>query len=156
MQPKFLLLLATLISATAATLIIRDFLIPRARGSRNKLLQSLVIIHAFRFVGLGMFIPGIAAGLPPEFSIPAAGGDYIAAVLALCAYVLLGRESKAGPAATWFFNLWGFLDLVMVVVLAAVYQISNTMGSMFFVFVVYPPWLIVSHIVVFKVLLRKR
>ncbi|PJZ69048.1 hypothetical protein CH373_03910 [Leptospira perolatii] len=156
MHPKYYLLFASVIGATTATILIRDFLIPKAKGDWFKLLQLLAIVHSFRFVGLSMFVPGISSpNMPAQFSIPAAWGDYCAAILALTTYTLLRRKSKFAVASAWIFNIWGFLDLVYAAYQAAILEVSNYMGVMFYIFAFYAPVLVVSHIVIFKALIRR-
>src|SRR5262245_53190974 len=57
--------------------------------------RPILLLHSFRFIGLGFLIPGVVSpDLPIAFAAPAAYGDLIAAVLALLALCLL--ETKAG------------------------------------------------------------
>ncbi|PNV71520.1 hypothetical protein BES34_021320 [Leptospira inadai serovar Lyme] len=157
MEPKFLLIFATTIGAIMATLVIRDIILTKSGGSRTKLLQSLLLIHGYRFVGLSMFIPGITSpSMPTDFSIPAAWGDYIAAILAISSYLLLGRKLKVAIPLVWFFNIWGFVDLLYASYQALTLHISPLMGFMFYIFTGYAPLLVVSHLVIFKILLQSR
>lgn len=152
---RILLLLATVIGTISATILVRDYIIPRSAGNRSRLLRSLVLLHSFRFVGLGMFLSGVSAKeLPLEFIIPVAWGDYITAVLSVLSYLLLARKSRLAIGSVWVFNIWGFLDLLYAGFLAAKLQISDYIGVIFFVFTLYAPLLVVSHIVVFKLLIR--
>jgi hypothetical protein len=154
MEPKYYLYLAQAVSTVAWILIVQDFLVPRSRGNRPRLLQSLLLLHAFRFVGLGMFIPGMPLTIPPEFAIPAAWGDYVASILALVAYSLLKKNQTAGTIATWVFTVWGIADLGVVFYQAFALQVANHMGVMFWIFAAYAPSLVVSHIVILRVLMR--
>ncbi|EPG75378.1 hypothetical protein LEP1GSC058_2326 [Leptospira fainei serovar Hurstbridge str. BUT 6] len=157
MEPKFLLIFATIVGAIMATLVIRDRIMAQSGANRTKLLQSLLMIHGYRFVGLSMFIPGITSpNMPTDFSIPAALGDYIAAILAISSYLLLGRKSKAAMPLVWIFNIWGFVDLLYASYQALILHISPLMGFMFYIFTGYAPLLVVSHIVIFKILFTSR
>lgn len=156
MEPEYYLYLAQAVSAVAWTFIVRDFVFPRSGGSRVKLLQTLLLLHAFRFVGLGMFIPGVPMTISPEFIVPAAWGDFVAAVLCLVAYQWLAYDAKSGTLAAWIFSVWGLADLAVVFYQAFALQVANDMGVMFWIFSVYAPGLVVTHVAIVKVLLRTR
>ena len=73
--------------------------------------RPLLILHAFRYVGLAFLIPGVVSPeLPAAFARPAALGDVVAAFLALLA--LLGLGNVVGTVLTWMFNIWGSADLI--------------------------------------------
>jgi hypothetical protein len=125
-------------------------ILPRARA-----LRLLLLVHSFRFIGLAFLVPGVVSpDLPAEFARPAAYGDLIAAVLALVA--LAGSETKLGIGLVWVFNVWGIADL-----LYAFYQGMIGVGikpgqlrAAFFIPTVAVPLLFVTHILVFRLLLR--
>jgi hypothetical protein len=118
-------------------------------------LRLLLVVHSFRFIGLAFLVPGVVSpNLPAEFARPAAYGDLIAAVLALVA--LAGSASKFGIGLVWVFNLWGVADL-----LYAFYQgmigvgiRPGQLGAAFFIPTVAVPLLFVTHVLVFRLLLR--
>jgi hypothetical protein len=122
---------------------------------RSRALQLLLLVHSFRFIGLAFVVPGVVSpNLPAEFARPAAYGDLIAAMLALVA--LAGLSSKFGIGLVWVFNLWGIADL-----LYAFYQglfgvgfKPGQLGAAFFIPTVAVPLLFVTHILVFRILLR--
>src|SRR5262249_18656392 len=89
--------------------------------SRTDALRPLLVLHAFRFIGLSFLVPGVVSpNLPLAFARDAAYGDIVAAILALAALATL--RSGVGIALVWAFNLWGSFDL-----LNAVYQ-ANAAG----------------------------
>jgi hypothetical protein len=122
---------------------------------RTRALRLLLLVHSFRFIGLAFLVPGVVSpDLPAEFARPAAYGDLIAAVLALVA--LAGLASKLGIGLVWVFNLWGITDL-----LYAFYQgmigvgiKPGQLGAVFFIPTVAVPLLFVTHVLVFRLLLR--
>src|SRR5258708_19986182 len=63
----------------------RIYLIPRLAELRPKaVLLPILLLHAFRHLGLMFLAPGaIYPGIPPQFAYPAAFGDLLAAVLPL-------------------------------------------------------------------------
>jgi hypothetical protein len=122
---------------------------------RTRALRLLLLVHSFRFIGLAFLVPGVVSpDLPAEFARPAAYGDLIAAVLALVA--LAGSASKLGIGLVWVFNVWGITDL-----LNAFYQgmigvgiKPGQLGAVFFIPTVAVPLLFVTHVLVFRLLLR--
>jgi hypothetical protein len=52
--------------------------------TRADALRPLLLLHAFRFLGLAFLIPGVVStNLPAAFAHPAAYGDLLSAILAL-------------------------------------------------------------------------
>jgi hypothetical protein len=125
--------------------------LPRAQA-----LQPLLLLHCFRFVGLAFLVPGVVSpDLPSAFARPAAYGDLVAAVLALLALVAL--RSPPGIGLVWVFNLWGSADL-----LHAFYQgrvgvgfEPGQLGAAYFIPTVVVPLLLVTHVLVFRLLLER-
>lgn len=157
MEPKHYFLLASTMGAIASTLLVKDVLLPRGKGSFTKTLQGLLLVHVFRFVGMSMYIPNVVGPeMPQAFVFPAVWGDFTAALLALFAYLLLSRGSKLAIPAVWIFNIEGFVDLLYAAVQALTLHIAAHAGLMFIIFTAYAPLLVVIHITVFRLLLRKR
>jgi hypothetical protein len=138
------------------SIIAGEYLWPVLRSlPRTSALRVLLLVHSFRFIGLAFLVPGVVSPvLPAEFARPAAYGDLIAAVLALVA--LAGLASKLGIGLVWVFNLWGITDL-----LYAFYQgmigvgiKPGQLGAAFFIPTVAVPLLFVTHILIFRFLLR--
>jgi hypothetical protein len=125
--------------------------LPRAQA-----LQPLLLLHCFRFVGLAFLVHGVVSpDLPSAFARPAAYGDLVAAVLALLALVAL--RSPPGIGLVWVFNLWGSADL-----LHAFYQgrvgvgfEPGQLGAAYFIPTVVVPLLLVTHVLVFRLLLER-
>jgi len=124
------------------------------RRTRAEALQPLLILHSFRFIGLAVLIPGVVSpDLPSAFAHPEAYGDIIAAILALFSLLLL--PSTAGVAAAWIFNLWGTADLFN-----AFYQanhaglLAGQLGAAFFLPTLIVPLLLITHGLVFRILLQ--
>src|SRR3954452_20441737 len=66
-------------------------------------LKPILMLHAFRFLGLAFLVPGVVSSeLPAAFAQPVAYGDFITAVLALFALATL--RSRSGTVVTWVFN----------------------------------------------------
>src|SRR5512146_1384301 len=85
---------------------------PKLRSlDRTEALRPILMLHSFRFFGLVFLIPGVVSpDLPASFARDAAYGDFIAAILALLALLML--SSRTGSFAAWIFNIWGAADLL--------------------------------------------
>jgi hypothetical protein len=131
------------------------YLWPHLRGKkRAEAMRPLLLLHSFRFVGLAFLVPGVvSADLPAAWARPAAYGDIVAAILALLA--LAGLKSRFGMVLVWLFNVWGSADL-----LYAFYQGNQVglepgqLGAGYFIVTVLVPLLLVTHGLVFWLLLR--
>jgi len=119
-------------------------------------LKPILLLHAFRFLGLAFVVPGVVSQeLPAAFAQPVAYGDLISAILALVALATLG--TRAGTMATWFFNIFGTADLMF-----AFYQGSRVslpdaqglLGAGYFILAAYVPLLLITHGLAFRILLR--
>ena len=124
--------------------------------SRVEALRPLLLFHALRFVGLVFLVPGVVSpDLPDAFARPAAYGDLATSLLALAALATLGRSS--GTIIVWLFNIVGTVDL-----LNAFYQgnrlgvgiAPGLQGAAYFISTVLVPLLLVTHALVFRILLR--
>jgi hypothetical protein len=74
--------------------------------SRIDALRPLLVLHAFRFIGLAFLVPGVVSpDLPLAFARDAAYGDIVAAILALAALATL--RSGVGIALAWAFQPLG-------------------------------------------------
>jgi len=148
--------LSVLMSFLAFGTVARIYIWPwLLRRPREDALMALAVPHAFRFVGLSFLVPGVVSpSLSREFATPAAYGDLAAAVLALAAvWALAGRSVLAMPLL-WALNLWGTLDLT------AIYQGqigvhigAGALGAAFFIPTVIVPPLLVTHVLMFRLLL---
>jgi hypothetical protein len=136
-------------------IVAAQYLWPEMRGRpRVEALRPLLVLHSFRFIGLAFLVPGVvSAELSTAFARPAAYGDLIAAVLALLA--LAGLRTRMGIPLVWVFNLWGTADL-----LYAFYQgnsvgmLPGQLGATYFIPTVIVPLLLITHGLVFRLLLQ--
>jgi hypothetical protein len=152
--------LGILMNLLALAIVTKVYLLPKLRVMpRTDALLALTTPHLFRFIGLSFLIPGVVSpSLSPAFAGPAAYGDLIAAVLAgIAVLALAARVSWAIPIA-WVFNAWGTLDL-----LHAIYagQIGvgidpGSLGATYFIPTVLVPPLLVTHVLMFWLLLRPK
>jgi len=121
---------------------------------RAEALRPLLILHSFRFLGMGFLVTGVVSpDLPRAFATAAAFGDLAAAALALLS--LLSLEWGPGLFVAWIFNVWGFIDLVN-----AFYQANATglspgqLGAAYFIPTLIVPLLLITHGLAFLILLQ--
>ena len=143
------------LSFVAWGIIAARYLWPALRNQpRARALRPLLLLHSFRFIGLAFLVPGVVSpNLPGAFALPAAYGDLIAAVLALLA--LAGLQSRLGIVLVWVFNLWGSADLLYAFVGLVGAEIEpGQLGAAYFVPTVVVPLLLITHGLVFRLLLQ--
>jgi hypothetical protein len=121
-------------------------------------LKPILLLHGFRFLGLAFVMPGVVSpDLPAAFAQPVAYGDLITAVLALLALATLG--TRTGTAPTWAFNVLGTADLFFAFYLGSRISLPDTpglLGAGYFILMAYVPLLLITHGLVFRILLRTR
>jgi hypothetical protein len=155
MSPLALFGTSIALSFVAWGTIAARYLWPALRDQpRADALQPLLLLHSFRFIGLAFLVPGVVSpDLPSAYARPAAYGDLIAALLALLA--LVGLWNRLGTVLVWVFNVWGSADL-----LHAFYQgigvglEPGQLGATYFIPTVVVPLLLITHGLVFLLLLR--
>lgn len=135
-------------------LIARWYLVPWMDArSRAEALTPILLFHSLRYIGLAFLIPGVtAAPLDPEFAIPAAYGDLIAAVLALVAVLLLRGGLPGAIPVVWVFNILGTLDLLNALYKGFRLTPDGDLGATYFVPAVIVPALLITHLLVFRTL----
>ena len=127
--------------------------------STHAALLWLVVPHMFlRFIGLSFLVPGVvSASLPKRWAAPAAYGDLIAGILAVIAAAAVASNLSWAVEAVWIFNVWGAADLL--------YGFDNglrvnlafdpgSLGSGYYLVTTIVPPLLVSHALIFVILLR--
>jgi len=117
----------------------------------------LVLVHTFRFVGLSFLVPGVVSpSLPPAFARPAAYGDLVAAILAIVATLALSAHASWALSIVWVFNVWGAGDLLHAIYQGQIRLRINpgSLGATFFIPTVVVPPLLVTHGLIFWLLVR--
>jgi hypothetical protein len=119
-------------------------------------LKPILLLHAFRFLGLAFVVPGVVSPqLPAAFAQPVAYGDLISALLALLALATL--RSPAGTVATWVFNTFGTADLLFGFSQGSRIALPDTQGLLgagYFILTAYVPLLLITHGLAFRMLLK--
>ena len=121
-------------------------------GGWEKSVRPILLLHAFRFAGLSFLVPGVVhPGLNPAWAIPAAFGDFTAAILAIITLLCMGRSSF--KPLLWIFNVLGLFDLLLAFVDGPRYGVVPFLGATYFIVIIYVPLLLLTHFMVFKRLL---
>jgi hypothetical protein len=130
-------------------------------------LQSLVKLHTFRFVGVYFLIATYYNALPSHFAILAGLGDMATAFGAIFIAKAIERNKTWSRKATLIWNIFGFWDIVSVIVSAILttrYSIQHSdsqgiieMAKFPFVWIpAFAPGIIIfMHIAIFKKLKRE-
>jgi hypothetical protein len=158
MPPQALFAISVALSFVAWGIVTGQYIWPALRSQpRIDALRPILLLHSFRFVGLAFLVPGVvSANLPIVFAQPAAFGDLATSILALLAIAAL--RSRLGIVLVWAFNLLGSADL-----LHAFYEGNRTsirldpglQGAAYFIPTVLVPLLLITHGLVFRLLLWK-
>ena len=152
-MPVALILPVSMVLATVAwSLTFAWYVHPVLRKKPlEEAMRPLLLLHAFRFIGLMFLIPGVTAEpLDARFAVPAAYGDLVAALLAIAALKALHIGRAIGVAALLFFNTWGLLDLLNAVVRGLLFTPDGALGAAFWIPLLIVPLLIVTHVYIFR------
>ena len=97
----------------------------------------------------------LPVALDPRFVNPAAYGDLLAAALAIISIIALRRKWAIAIPLVWIFNIEGSLDLLNALIQGGCYNTSGEFGATYFIPVVIVPALLVTHYLIFLLLLRR-
>ena len=144
------------LSTLAFMLIAHWYVIPALnRMTREAALQPLLLLHSFRHIGLMFLAVGaVKYELPTAFAVPAAWGDLTASLLAFLALAFIRLGWSPAILIVWLFNLEGTLDLFNAVFRGIVHNAWDGMGATFWIPSVIVPALLVTHHIIFLILLR--
>ena len=147
--------LQVVLSLVVYSLIARWYVVPRlAALPLRDALTPLLLLHAFRYLGMVFLVPTVVGpALPAAFAVPAAYGDLLAALLALLAIAALRQAWPLAIPLVWLFNVEGTLDLVN-----AFYQglrDNVQLGAAYYIPTVAVPALFVTHAMIFAMLIRR-
>jgi len=145
-----------LFSTCVFWLIARIYVFPKLADLKPQtLLLPILLLHSFRHLGLMFLASGATyAGIPPQFTYPAAFGDLLAALLALIAILALVRNASSARILVWVFNVEGTLDLFDAIALATIYRAQPYMGPAYWIPAFWVPALLVTHYITFVFLLK--
>jgi hypothetical protein len=157
MEARVIFAISVLMGVVVWGLIAAQYLWPALRLRRRpEALRPLLLLHAFRYAGLAFLVPGVVSpDLPDAFARPAAYGDLATSLLALFGFATLG--SRLETPIMWVFNIVGTVDLVNAFYQADRLGVGNApglQGAAYFIPTVLVPLLLVTHVLVFRILLR--
>ena len=102
-----------------AALLVGFFAVPGLRRwARQVDLRALVLVHVTRFVGIYFLILHARGELPWAFAVPGGWGDIVAAASAALVAALADPARPRGRGAILAWNVFGFVDIAMVVATA--------------------------------------
>jgi hypothetical protein len=157
MNPHAAFRLSTLMSLLSSVVFAVLFARPWLRNiDAEQALIWLVAPHMVRFIGLSFLVPGVVSeSLPKAWAIPAGYGDFIAGILAIIATAALARNASWAIAAVWIFNVWGLADLLFAFYKGARVNLEpGALGAGFYIVTAIVPPLLVSHALIFELLMR--
>lgn len=145
------------LSLLAFSLVAYWYVVPILRRlSWQRALEPLLLLHTFRHIGLMFLAPGaVKTALPAAFSGPAAWGDLLAAALAFIAIFALRARVMWAPLAVWVFNVEGTLDLAYALTQGVANSAASGMGAAFWIPAILVPALLVTHALIFWLLVRR-
>ena len=122
---------------------------------RREALRLLAAFHAFRFFGMNFMVVGfVSPQMNASFAAQVGWGDLIAAVLALLSMAALSWRWSVATPMVWIFNIWGTLDLLNAYYRGATSGDPGLMGAGVYIPALYVPLLLVSHGLIFLLLVR--
>ncbi len=146
------------LSLVAFSLIARWYVLPRLGAAPLRAaLEPILLLHSFRHIGLMFLASGaVKTTLPTAFAQPAAWGDLATSILAFVSLLALRRGWAGALGLVWVFNVVGTLDLFNAVGRGVMHDAAAGMGATFWIPSVVVPALLVTHALVFVLLVRER
>jgi len=124
---------------------------------RHAALRLLAAFHAFRFLGMNFMVVGfVSPQVNASFAAQVGWGDLIAAVLALLSMAALSWRWSIATPMVWIFNIWGTLDLLNAYYYGVKSGNPGLLGAGIYIPALYVPLLLVSHVLIFMLLLKPR
>ena len=119
------------------------------------------MLHGFRYIGMVFLVPGVVSAEIADtvFARGVAYGDLLSATLAFM--VLAALRSRFAEPLVWLFNIVGTLDLLNAFYQGNSISLANApgvLGAAYFIpiFGFGVPLLLVTHVLVFRLLMRKQ
>ena len=157
MSPSIVFVLQVVWFTVAWGVLVRLVIWPWSQGlAPNQSVAVWVAPQMFRVLGLGLLVPNLSPGMPPEFAIATAAGDALTAVLAVAAFVALQRDRRSGYALAWACTVVGSADGIHAVVQAARLGVADHLAAQWYVPALGVPLMGISHVACLVALLRSR
>lgn len=148
-------LIANLILNTIIFFLAYQWLLkPRlSQLNASVVLMCILLLHSMRHLGLMFLANGVVQpGMPLQFAVPSAAGDFLAATLAIIAATLIRRKSRLAIPMTWVFTVVGSLDFLMAITLSRIFKAGDFLGAAYWIPAFWVPMLMVGHLIIFDVL----
>ncbi len=157
MNPNLFVPISAVFGLTVFGFAVRWYFWPWAKSASLKdAATPILLLNAMRYEGLGFLVPGVVSPLlDPTFAHSGAYGDLTAATLALLALAALRLGSATARPLLWIFGIEGFVDLLTAVGLGIRHAQGGLLQSMYFIPTVVVPLLLVTHVTLFLLLLRR-
>ena len=146
------------LSLIAFALIARWHVAPRlAHRPRDAALIPLLWVQVFRFAPLALYAPGqVDPRIPADVAAAVGYGDLVSGLLALGALFAVRWQLRAALGLVWVFSVVGIGDLLFATLKAVqAHMYSFYMGWNWYILNFYVPLLVVSHVMILKLLLRR-
>jgi len=147
------------LSFVVLAIIAKQYFMPWVwRTNVNQALIGLLLIHAFRYVGLSVFASGqVESTEPYHFAFGLIYGDLATAALAIVSILLLAAGKKIlGYGFTWLTSIVGVVHLLNVNANAIfIKAMQYELGAVWYAATFVVPLLFVSHYLIIWVLLNK-
>lgn len=121
---------AVLVFLVSLLLILLWKSISFGRWSLNVDIRVLLLIHLTRFVGIYFLILYSRAELPYDFAVIGGWGDIIVAATSLLVLLFSPTSGLIGFVIYFVWNLFGFIDILFVVITAGRLAIANPQSMM--------------------------
>ncbi len=124
----------------------------------NKALVPLILVHAFRYGPLTLLMPGqVDSEVPLNIAETIAYGDLISGVLAIITAILVWNKVTGAKLLVWVFTIIGFGDVVVASVKGIGAGLLNMdMGFNLYILNFYVPMLIVTHVMIILLMVKKK
>ena len=129
------------------------------KRERAEALRPILVLHGFRYIGMIFLVPGVVSAEIADtvFARGVAYGDLLTATLAFIALAAL--RSRFAEPLVWLFNIVGTLDLLNAFYQGNAISLANApgvLGAAYFIPIFGVPLLLVTHVLVFRLLMRKQ
>jgi hypothetical protein len=130
-----------------------------SKRERAEALRPILVLHGFRYIGMIFLVPGVVSAEIADtvFARGVAYGDLLTATLAFIALAAL--RSRFAEPLVWLFNIVGTLDLLNAFYQGNAISLANApgvLGAAYFIPIFGVPLLLVTHVLVFRLLMRKQ
>jgi hypothetical protein len=146
------------ISLLVYSLVTAWFISPwlRARPARQAAIIVLIPQLVHHIGATTMVSSVVSPDMPSGFNVPVTIGDAIIMVLTLAAIYALKNKSAIAVPILWLFTIVGFVYHPYIGYLGKALQVSDRLGPHWYVGCFYIPVIIISHVLIFMILLRRK